>query len=331
MIKDQSLTKYTAMSKMKKVYLLVFFLCLMLLGILLYNLRGQENFYYIFPGNQDAIELEIPREIIASRSCETLINWMKKNTPSELVEELPTCPWNKKGLVGHFKMNNTLFCVPRDYLSIRKFKLSGEIGELHIQFDFDSLSPVPVSNLIHHKPYVPQDNISIILVKHQETIKNSQTHYWQSLMTLLRRYNYQPQNMPIELTLKERNYLNTGLDYYVVTNFERCCIVQSDINMHKESGCYEKGPNIFIRTGDNPVNPEYWIQCYNNLEYLDLVKEHYTCEFRTFDSDDYSVEILFNQSKYLMQYKNVISQSLDLVNRFKSNEYCPNYTLLKNH
>ncbi len=315
---------------MNNIKILIFILisCISLVYIWHHKIESDNVMYYEFPGANGIIEIAIPEKIVKKKDCAKLKAWMQDQTPEEFIMEIPDCPWDKKGLIGVFNISGTQFCVPRSYLNVERYKLSGNVAELHIEFNFDTLEPVD-PQLMRDGKYDASGYIDLVIKKNPErnrctSNQNCQHLYWSELVALLERYDGQLSDDVIKLSLITKDFQGMGLDYYTFDNFKRACIVSGIVRQEKANEiCEDKSPNLFISSTDDPSNPSLWIHCVDGRDYMDLREDSYVCKIRRYyNNSDIVVDIYFDQKIYISRYRELLTKVETLLSRFQTSYYC---------
>ena len=312
--------------KIFKTLFLITAVCIALL-VALNHYRHDHTLYYVFPSKDGISEIEIPKDIIKKQDCVALKSWMGRYTPAELIMEQPDCPWQKIGLLGKFSINNNQFCIPRDYISVDKFKASGEVAEIHIKFHFDSLEPINQYALLNRQHYQPDEYIDILIQRtfgdaDADPIELCQSRYWGEVISLFEASNYQPSESMLQLRLEQKSAHGTDLDHYVIENWKRCCITHDIIDPKSKSDpCKNANPHLFIPSIEDPTQPKFWIQCSPAQGYKDVRDERAVCKIKVYEKD-YAVAIFFYQEKYLPKYKELLNKTSEIIDRFKGEYYC---------
>ncbi len=304
--------------------------CLILGFIWLKQEEKLDCMYYAFPGKDGLTEIVIPDKIVKNKDCNELQAWMQTQTPQEMVMEIPDCPWGRDGIIGSFNIDGTNFCMPRPYINVDRYKLSGNTDELHLEFNYDTLEPVDPQVIASGK-YNASDYIDLVIKKNpqRDACSSNQTCqqlYWTQLIYLLERYDSQPLDDTIQLHLEQKSFQGTDLDLYFVDNWRRACIVDGltiNADGKKKEVCQSKSPNIFILSNDNPINPSLWVECVDSRDYMDLRSSGYVCKIRNYyDDSNIVIDVYFDQSKYLSKYKDVLQKVETLVSRFQTFYNC---------
>jgi hypothetical protein len=319
------------MNKLKK-FIFILISCTCLIYIWYYKIESADSLYYEFPGANGITSIAIPERIVKHKDCAKLKAWMQDKTPPELIMEIPDCPWDKKGLVGVFNISGTQFCIPRSYLNIEKYKLSGNVDELHLEFDFNTLEPVDRQLIIEGK-YNASNYIDIVIKKNPQRDKctsnqSCQQLYWSELVGLLERYSGQPSDDIIKLSLIKKNFHGIDLDYYIFDNWKRACIVSAIARQEKANEiCEDKSPNLFLSSTDDPSNPSLWIHCVDGRDYMDFRSDKYICKIRHYYNDsNIIVDMYFDQDIYISRYRDLLRKIETLLNRFQTSYYCQSQT-----
>lgn len=306
-----------------KIYFLVFLL-LATGSYLMWTRYFQEKpqpLYYTFPGDSGYENKPIPQDIINSKDCGKLREWMIKVTPEMLSMEMPDCPWEVKSQMGAFVINNVNLCLPRSYINVERDRVQGNLDELHVEFNFDNLEPVMLTD---NQTYDASNYIDLIIKINPEralcaTSEKCQSVYWKELVSLFEMYDSQPQGNVIQLRLNQKNYEGMNLDSYVIDNWKRCCIHD---NNSQNGICKSHSPTLYIPSSEDPTNPTFWIQCVDGRDYMDFRTDKSICRMRNYYNDSkIAVDIYFDKAKYFSSYQDVQEKVTQLVNRFEMGYY----------
>lgn len=302
--------------------------CAALAYVWLSKEKKLNDMYYAFPGPHGLIEVAIPNKITKDKDCAKLKDWMQTQTPSDLIMEIPDCPWEREGLIGSFDIEGTNFCMPRSYINIERYEISGAADELRLEFNFDTLEPVD-SQIVSSPMYDASNYIDLVIKKNPlkglcSSNQTCQVAYWNQLISLLERYDSQPLDDVIQLHLEQKSFEGTDLDLYYVDNWRRTCIVDGrTIGEKKGEACEDKSPNLFVLSNEDPTNPSLWLQCVDSRDYMDLRSNGYVCKVRNYyDNNNVVLDVYFDQNKYLTRYKELLQKVEILVNRFQTYYNC---------